>query len=136
MLKKIIALLVLALIAWVIFVTFYGNADDIQLRNKLLTKSKELGLAVGEIFKSETHKINSGEYDKVFAKLDETIVELKKASKSDEHDEEINRLSNEKERIEKSIREYQGNHSKLSEENKKLQNLTDDIVKLSKKIQE
>ena len=136
MLKKIIALLVLALIAWVIFVTFYGNADDIQLRNKLLTKSKELGLAVGEIFKSETHKINSGEYDKVFAKLDETIVELKKASKSDEHDEEINRLSNEKERIEKSIREYQGNHSKLSEENKKLQDLTDDIVKLSKKIQE
>ena len=135
MIKNILTLLFLAIIGWVIYVSFYGKPEDIQLRNNLLSKGKELGQAVGDIFKSETHKVKSGEYDKVFAKLDETLDELKKVSKNKDQDEEINRLSEEKERLEKSIKDNKGNHTKLSEENKKLQTLTDDIVNLTKKLQ-
>lgn len=136
MLKKILAVLVVAIIIWVVYVSFYGKADDIRLRNNLLNKGKELGLAVGDIFKSESNKVKSGEYDKVFAKLDETLEELKKVSKNKEHQDELDRISEEKNRLEKSIRDNQGNHKKLSEENKKLQTLTDDIVSLTKKLQE
>jgi uncharacterized protein YdcH (DUF465 family) len=67
--------------------------------------------------------------------LNETLDELKKASKNKEHDDEITRLSEEKERLEKSIKENEGNQTKLSEENKKLQILADDIVNLTKKIE-
>jgi hypothetical protein len=136
MLKKILAVLVVAIIVWVVYVSINGQADDIRLRNNLLSKGKELGLAVGDIFKSESNKVKSGEYDKVFAKLDETLEELKKVSKNKEHQDEIDRISEEKNRLEKSIRYNQGNHKKLSEENKRLQTLADDIVSLTKKIQE
>jgi hypothetical protein len=136
MIKNILTLAVLAIIGWVIYATFYGKPEDIQLRNNLLNKSKELGQAVTDIFKSETKKVKSGEYEQVFGKLDETLDELKKVSKSNEQESEINRLSEEKARLEKSIKENQDNDVKLSEENKKLQNLTDDVVNLAKKIQE
>ena len=93
MLKKILAVLVVAIIVWVVYVSINGQADDIRLRNNLLSKGKELGLAVGDIFKSESNKVKSGEYDKVFAKLDETLEELKKVSKNKEHQDEIDRIS-------------------------------------------
>jgi predicted ribosome quality control (RQC) complex YloA/Tae2 family protein len=135
MIKNLIYLLVLAVIGWVVYVSFFGKPDDIKLRNNLLSKGKELGMAVSDIFQSETKKVNSGEYKQVFNKLNETLDELKKASKNKEHDDEITRLSEEKERLEKSIKENEGNQTKLSEENKKLQILADDIVNLTKKIE-
>jgi hypothetical protein len=70
MIKNILTLAVLAIIGWVIYATFYGKPEDIQLRNNLLNKSKELGQAVTDIFKSETKKVKSGEYEQVFGKLD------------------------------------------------------------------
>lgn len=135
MIKNILYLLVLAVIGWVVYVSFFGKPDDIKLRNNLLNKGKELGMAVSDIFQSETKKVNSGEYKQVFSKLNETLDELKKASKNKEHDDEINRLSEEKERLEQSIKKNEGNQTKLSEENKKLQILADDIVNLTKKIE-
>jgi predicted ribosome quality control (RQC) complex YloA/Tae2 family protein len=135
MIKNLLYLLVLAVIGWVVYVSFFGKPDDIKLRNNLLNKGKELGMAVSDIFQSETKKVNSGEYKQVFNKLNETLDELKKASKNKEHDDEITRLSEEKERLEKSIKENEGNQTKLSEENKKLQILADDIVNLTKKIE-
>jgi predicted ribosome quality control (RQC) complex YloA/Tae2 family protein len=135
MIKNLLYLLVLAVIGWVVYVSFFGKPDDIKLRNNLLSKGKELGMAVSDIFQSETKKVNSGEYKQVFNKLNETLDELKKASKNKEHDDEITRLSEEKERLEKSIKENEGNQTKLSEENKKLQILADDIVNLTKKIE-
>lgn len=135
MIKNLLYLLVLAVIGWVVYVSFFGKPDDIKLRNNLLNKGKELGMAVSDIFQSETKKVNSGEYKQVFSKLNETLDELKKASKNKEHDDEITRLSEEKERLEKSIKENEGNQTKLSEENKKLQILADDIVNLTKKIE-
>ena len=135
MIKNLLYLLVLAVIGWVVYVSFFGKPDDIKLRNNLLNKGKELGMAVSDIFQSETKKVNSGEYKQVFNKLNEMLDELKKASKNKEHDDEITRLSEEKERLEKSIKENEGNQTKLSEENKKLQILADDIVNLTKKIE-
>lgn len=135
MIKNLLYLLVLAVIGWVVYVSFFGKPDDIKLRNNLLNKGKELGMAVSDIFQSESKKVNSGEYKQVFNKLNETLDELKKASKNKEHDDEITRLSEEKERLEKSIKENEGNQTKLSEENKKLQILADDIVNLTKKIE-
>jgi predicted ribosome quality control (RQC) complex YloA/Tae2 family protein len=135
MIKNLLYLLVLAVIGWVVYVSFFGKPDDIKLRNNLLSKGKELGMAVSDIFQSETKKVNSGEYKQVFNKLNETLDELKKASKNKEHDDEITRLSEEKERLEKSIKENEGNQTKLSEETKKLQILADDIVNLTKKIE-
>jgi predicted ribosome quality control (RQC) complex YloA/Tae2 family protein len=135
MIKNLLYLLVLAVIGWVVYVSFFGKPDDIKLRNNLLSKGKDLGMAVSDIFQSETKKVNSGEYKQVFNKLNETLDELKKASKNKEHDDEITRLSEEKERLEKSIKENEGNQTKLSEENKKLQILADDIVNLTKKIE-
>lgn len=135
MIKNLLYLLVLAVIGWVVYVSFFGKPDDIKLRNNLLNKGKELGMAVSDIFQSESKKVNSGEYEQVFNKLNETLDELKKASKNKEHDDEITRLSEEKERLEKSIKENEGNQTKLSEENKKLQILADDIVNLTKKIE-
>jgi predicted ribosome quality control (RQC) complex YloA/Tae2 family protein len=135
MIKNLLYLLVLAVIGWVVYVSFFGKPDDIKLRNNLLSKGKELGMAVSDIFQSETKKVNSGEYKQVFNKLNETLDELKKASKNKEHDDEITRLSEEKERLENSIKENEGNQTKLSEENKKLQILADDIVNLTKKIE-
>jgi predicted ribosome quality control (RQC) complex YloA/Tae2 family protein len=135
MIKNILYLLVIAVIGWVIYVSLYGKSDDIKLRNNLLEKGKELGLAVSDIFKSETKKVNSGDYDEVFSKLNETLDELKKASKNKEQNDEIARLSEEKERLEKSIKENEGNQEKLSVDHKKLQILADDIVTLTKKIE-
>lgn len=136
MLKKILAILVLVIVVWAVYVSFYGKPEDIQLRNNLLVKTKDLGLAVGEIFNSESRKIKSGEYDKLFTKLDETLDELRKVARDKDHHNEIKRLSEEKERLEKSIRENQENHNIISEEKKKLQTLADDIQTLSKKLQE
>lgn len=137
MFKNLIMFGILLIGGWVTYVSFFGKPEDIELRNRLFNKGKELGEVVTDIFKSESNKINAGEYDKIFKKLGETLDEIKKASKDKEkYNDEIKRLTDEKERLEKSVNENSQDETKLNEENKNLKKLADDILLLTKKIQE
>lgn len=130
-------LLIVAIIGWVVYVSFWGKPEDIALRDRLLNKGKELGEVVSDIFKSESQKIKSGDYDQIFDKLGDALKNLKQADeKSKKYGDEINRLSDEKNRLEKIIKNNSGSESEMAENNKKLKKLADDIVILTNKMQE
>lgn len=130
-------LLIVAIIGWVVYVSFWGKPEEIALRDRLLNKGKELGEVVSDIFKSESQKIKSGDYDQIFDKLGDALKNLKQADeKSKKYGDEINRLSDEKNRIEKIIKNNSGSESEMVENNKKLKKLADDIVILTNKMQE
>jgi hypothetical protein len=130
-------LLIVAIIGWVVYVSFFGKPEDIALRDRLLNKGKELGEVVSDIFKSESQKVKSGDYDQIFDKLGEALKNLKQADeKSKKYGDEINRLSDEKNRLEKIVKDNSGSESEMAENNKKLKKLADDIVILTNKMQE
>ena len=141
MIKNIILLVIFLLIGWVIYVQFFGDTKDIELRNKLLNTGKDFGKSVVDIFKNESTKIQRGKYNEVFDKLGEAIKSLKKADAAkNEHSTEIERLSEEKDRLEKLIAENKNIESNgldpNSENNQKLKKLAEDIIALTNKMEQ
>jgi hypothetical protein len=139
MFKNLLFLLFVVLIGWVAYASMFGNSNDIELRNKLLSSGKDFGQSVINIFKSESGKVKSGTYDEVFKNLNNAINQLKEANKDGKYTEQINKLNADKEKIEKSIQQNQNQQTKGSdpnaENNEKLKKLAEEIVSLSKEME-
>ena len=140
MIKNLVMLLIVALIGWIVYVTFFGKPEDIELRNKLLGTGKQFGQSVVDIFKSESGKVKDGTYDEVFKKLDGAIEQLKQADqKKGEYSNDIKRLTDEKQRLEKLIEQNKGVAGRgvdpNAENNENLKKLAQDIVDLTNKME-
>jgi hypothetical protein len=134
MIKNLLYLIFLGLIIWGVYVSFFGNSKEIQLRNKLLNTGKEFGQSVVDVFQNEKEKMEDGNYDKVLSKLDDAIDNLKQADKDNgKFNSEIKEIEDQKTALKNNINENQENSN--SEENeKKIKKLAEDIIKLSEKM--
>ena len=134
MIKNLLYLIFLGLIIWGVYVSFFGNSKEIQLRNKLLNTGKEFGQSVVDVFQNEKEKMEDGDYDKVFSKLDDAIDNLKKADNvNGKYNSEIKEIEDQKTALKNNINNNQENSN--SEENeKKIKKLAEDIIKLSEKM--
>lgn len=109
--KNLISLIVVLLIGWVVYVTFFGTAEDKVLRDKLFSGVKDTGKTVGEIFKSEKGKYQKGMYDKEITQINtliETLSNNEEAAKKDgmDYSAELEELRARKERMEDMIDTY------------------------------
>jgi hypothetical protein len=124
----------MGLIIWGVYVSFFGNSKEIQLRNKLLNTGKEFGQSVVDVFQNEKEKIEDGNYDKVLSKLDDAIDNLKQADKDNgKFNSEIKEIEDQKIALKNNINDNQG-HSNSEENEKKIKKLAEDIIKLSEKM--
>ena len=124
----------MGLIIWGVYVSFFGNSKEIQLRNKLLNTGKEFGQSVVDVFQNEKEKIEDGNYDKVLSKLDDAIDNLKQADKDNgKFNSEIKDIEDQKIALKNNINDNQ-EHSNSEENEKKIKKLAEDIIKLSEKM--
>lgn len=132
MIKNLIMLLIVALIGWVIYTTFFGNQEDLERRNKFLGAAKDLGKSVVDIFSSESEKMKDGTYSEILVKLDDAISQLRQADEKGEYKEDLKKLIDEKARIEKQIEETKGTAGRGVDPQE--QNTTD-LKKLAEEVQ-
>ena len=124
----------MGLIIWGVYVSFFGNSKEIQLRNKLLNTGKEFGQSVVDVFQNEKEKIEDGNYDKVLSKLDDAIDNLKQADKDNgKFNSEIKDIEDQKIALKNNINDNK-EHSNSEENEKKIKKLAEDIIKLSEKM--
>jgi hypothetical protein len=134
MIKNLLYLILMGLIIWGVYVSFFGNSKEIHLRNKLLNTGKEFGQSVVDVFQNEKEKIEDGNYDKVLSKLDDAIDNLKQADKDNgKFNSEIKDIEDQKIALKNNINDNQ-EHSNSEENEKKIKKLAEDIIKLSEKM--
>ncbi len=134
MIKNLLYLILMGLIIWGVYVSFFGNSKEIQLRNKLLNTGKEFGQSVVDVFQNEKEKIEDGNYDKVFSKLDDAIDNLKKADNDNgKFNSEIKDIEDQKIALKNNINDNK-EHSNSEENEKKIKKLAEDIIILSEKM--
>lgn len=142
MLGRILSLLVVVVVGYIVYATFFGNDKDKAQRDNLIDAGKNVGQAIWGLFKHEKGKYDSGEYDKAISNISETLAGLKKANdmgddkaakrSNPEHAQKLKALEEEKKRLEALIvqekKQPSGNQAQLVEDLKKL---GDDISKLA-----
>ena len=138
MIKNLLMLLIIALIGWVVYATFFGNQDDLERRNKLLGAAKELGESVADIFKSESEKVKDGTYSEILTKLDKAIGQLKEADDKGNYSDDLKKLLEEKARIEKQIEATKGTSARgvdpQEQNTTDLKKLAEDIKNIADKM--
>lgn len=123
------------LVGWVIYVSFFGQKNDLELRDKLLSTGKAFGESVIDVFKNETDKISNKDYQELMKKLDQSVAQLKEADlEQNQYQKEISEIELRKKEISDQIDHSQEEIS--SSQKEKLKNLAEDIVSLSSQMSE
>ncbi len=123
------------LVGWVIYVSFFGQKNDLELRDKLLSTGKAFGESVIDVFKNETDKISNKDYQELMKKLDQSVAQLKEADQEqNQYQKEISEIELRKKEISDQIGHSQEEIS--SSQKEKLKNLAEDIVSLSSQMSE
>lgn len=121
------------LVGWVIYVSFFGQKNDLELRDKLLSTGKAFGESVIDVFKNETDKISNKDYQELMKKLDQSVAQLKEADlEQNQYQKEISEIELRKKEISDQIGNSQEEIS--SSQKEKLKNLAEDIVSLSSQM--
>jgi chromosome segregation ATPase len=121
------------LVGWVIYVSFFGQKNDLELRDKLLSTGKAFGESVIDVFKNETDKISNKDYQELMKKLDQSVAQLKEADlEQNQYQKEISEIELRKKEISDQIDHSQEEIS--SSQKEKLKNLAEDIVSLSSQM--
>lgn len=133
--KSILYLVFMLLVGWVIYVSFFGQKNDLELRDKLLSTGKAFGESVIDVFKNETDKISNKDYQELMKKLDQSVAQLKEADlEQNQYQKEISEIELRKKEISDQIDHSQEEIS--SSQKEKLKNLAEDIVSLSSQMSE
>jgi hypothetical protein len=131
--KSILYLVFMLLVGWVIYVSFFGQKNDLELRDKLLSTGKAFGESVIDVFKNETDKISNKDYQELMKKLDQSVAQLKEADlEQNQYQKEISEIELRKKEISDQIDHSQEEIS--SSQKEKLKNLAEDIVSLSSQM--
>jgi len=131
--KSILYLIFMLLVGWVIYVSFFGQKNDLELRDKLLSTGKAFGESVIDVFKNETDKISNKDYQELMKKLDQSVAQLKEADlEQNQYQKEISEIELRKKEISDQIDHSQEEIS--SSQKEKLKNLAEDIVSLSSQM--
>ncbi len=131
--KSILYLVFMLLVGWVIYVSFFGQKNDLELRDKLLSTGKAFGESVIDVFKNETDKISNKDYQELMKKLDQSVAQLKEADlEQNQYQKEISEIELRKKEISDQIGNSQEEIS--SSQKEKLKNLAEDIVSLSSQM--
>jgi chromosome segregation ATPase len=131
--KSILYLVFMLLVGWVIYVSFFGQKNDLELRDKLLSTGKAFGESVIDVFKNETDKISNKDYQELMKKLDQSVAQLKEADQEqNQYQKEISEIELRKKEISDQIDHSQEEIS--SSQKEKLKNLAEDIVSLSSQM--
>lgn len=100
MIGRLLSLLVVFLIGWVVYVTAFGDEDDIERRNKLFQSVGELTGNVTDILSSEKDKIEAGVYDEQLDMLKKAIDNLKEAGgEAGEYADQIKSLQEQQQQL-------------------------------------
>lgn len=138
MIKRLIMLVLVALVGWVVYVTVLGDSEDKAKRDKLLGTAKDFGQSIVDVFQHEQEKVKEGTYDELLASLDKAIDNLKEADEKGDYNKRLQDLKTEKERIQKLIEQNKG--ARTAEDpniqNKEdLKKLAENVVKLTEEMQ-
>jgi len=77
MIKQLLKLVFLFVIGWIIYVQFWGTADEKALRQNLFENVRETGKNVGSILKNSKDKVQDGSFDDALSKIGTSIGTLK-----------------------------------------------------------
>ncbi|WCL80661.1 hypothetical protein PPO43_11840 [Saprospira sp. CCB-QB6] len=139
--KKLITLVIVALIGWIVYVSVLGTPEDKAVRNELLGSAKDFGQTVVKVFNHEKDKVEAGTYDEVLDKLDKAIDNLKKADEDQDYAQKLKDLEAERQRIKemlaagqnaKSARSAQDPNAATQEDIRKL---AEEVVKVSEEME-
>lgn len=159
--KRILTLVVAFLIGWIIYVQFFGTAEDKALKAELLGNVKETGQSVLDILSAEKNRIEEGAYYEALDKLAEAIDKLRNEDKRSggRYAEELANLEQQRNALKKRIAKVEkkapeqpaSNNNRLVfkklDDNAKLyrkekidagnevENLTRSIIKLAEKME-
>ncbi|MCH2043634.1 MAG: hypothetical protein MK212_05790 [Saprospiraceae bacterium] len=110
MIKNLIMLVIVALIGWMAYATFFGDKKDKDLRDDLINKAMGFGKSIGNIFSHESDKFEKGAYNDALDKMSEALNGLKQTSEDVEdvneakkYADRVMKLKEDKERLEKMI---------------------------------
>lgn len=78
MIKSLLKLLVVLVIGILIYNLFLGTDEEKQGAKKIVGEVKDVGVAVGDLLKSEKQKFDKGKYDKAIDKVGNMLSELKR----------------------------------------------------------
>jgi len=81
MIKRLFLLVILFVIGWVVYVQFWGSADEKALRQNLFENVKETSKTVGNIIRSSKDKVKEGSFDDALSKIGSSIGSLTEEAK-------------------------------------------------------
>lgn len=132
MFKWLIRLLIFLLILIIGYNYFFGNKEEKESSEQIVTQVKSLGKTLGGVLKSEKEKFDSGKYDEALDKVGNFIHGMKKqADKLDAKQlQQLNELEAKQHLMQKHLDENKDSNIDLSKADREaLQKELQDIIR-------
>lgn len=131
MIKGLFRLLLFVVAVVLIYNYFFGDAREKQASEQIVQQVKDLGKSIGDVLLSEKDKIKEGKYDEALDKIGDFIQNLRSNSDSMDVDDlrKLNELERKKLEMEKHIQDIDKEGARSPEEEKKLRNEWEDLMK-------
>ncbi len=132
MFKWLIRLLIFALIILIGYNYFFGDKEEKETSEAIVTQVKSLGKSLGGVLKSEKEKFDAGKYDEALDKVGNFITGMKKnADKLDSGQlRQLKELEEKQELMQKHLDENKDSGDNLSKAEKEaLQKELQDIIR-------
>ncbi|MBK7427125.1 MAG: hypothetical protein IPI60_08875 [Saprospiraceae bacterium] len=132
MFKWLIRLLIFVLIILIGYNYFFGNKEEKETSEAIVTQVKSLGKSLGGVLKSEKEKFDAGKYDEALDKVGNFITGMKKnADKLDSAQlKQLKELEAKQELMQKHLDENKDSEDNLSKADKEaLQKELQDIIR-------
>ncbi|MBI1223662.1 MAG: hypothetical protein GC192_00370 [Bacteroidetes bacterium] len=103
MIKSVLKLLAILVIGILIYNLFLGTDEEKQGAKRIVGEMKDVGVAVGDLLKSEKEKFDKGKYDKAVDKVGSVLSSLR--DKAKDFDKKYTKRLDELERKRKELKD-------------------------------
>ena len=110
MIRSIVKLGLLLVVGILVYNFFFGDETEKEQSRRIFQEVKEVGVAVGDLLKSEKEKFDAGKYDDALTKIEDAFDNLKsKAEDLNDSEllEKVRQLERERERIQRDLDQAQ-----------------------------
>ncbi len=143
MIKRILKIAVLLLIAWIVYVQFWGTDDQKTMRKNLFESVRNTGKSIGQIAKSEKGKLKDVSFKDALSKVGDSLDKLKENTKNlgAKTKEKINKVEKAKEDLDNLLSKLKLKKDKditeaeTQEAEEKAKSLSDLMEELAKELE-